>query len=427
MSEKGEPVVYHLNGVLVHFGASCNSGHYYCFVRNSNGSFYLMDDSRVSQVSLNNVLNQNAYILFYTRKSSGQLTETSAKKNPSSLLSSSATTSSQFIGPKLPNGTLPSFKISLMTNKTNSSNIIPGNPLTNLINSNKVPSNQPKIIPESPVKDKNQPKIIPESPPTKENNSRIISGDKPTNGLSSNNLNNKQQDQGLQGQINSFLIKSKGSSTQSLLAKRTDSVLNGVVNGQHTKTSTISLSKTTTSTSILKKPEEKEVSAKLVNYSGSEDEGEDEEEEAPVTADAKIFKGVGHLLKMQSKPRLSDPSKDPDNLIIVSNKEVPKKDDDFRLFSDSKASQEIVSKPIQPNPIPSSSSLVLKTNTSVDKPVEQGLTTLGSTVTTWDGDVNHVDQTSVTEKRKFVEDDDEYDEEFDKGKVCMTCQISARV
>lgn len=68
MSDKqGDPVTYRLNAVLVHLGASCNSGHYFCFVRNSNGNWYCMDDSRVHQVSLGQVLNQQAYVLFYVR------------------------------------------------------------------------------------------------------------------------------------------------------------------------------------------------------------------------------------------------------------------------------------------------------------------------------------------------------------------------
>ncbi|KAL1443520.1 hypothetical protein MTO96_007430 [Rhipicephalus appendiculatus] len=53
MSDKhGGPVTYRLNAVLVHLGASCNSGHYFCFVH---------------QVSLGQVLNQQAYVLFYVR------------------------------------------------------------------------------------------------------------------------------------------------------------------------------------------------------------------------------------------------------------------------------------------------------------------------------------------------------------------------
>lgn len=53
--------------VLVHHGQTSNSGHYFCFVRNSNNSWYLMDDSHVSQVPLDEVLRQKAYVLFYAR------------------------------------------------------------------------------------------------------------------------------------------------------------------------------------------------------------------------------------------------------------------------------------------------------------------------------------------------------------------------
>ena len=52
---------------MVHLGSTTNSGHYYCYIKNSSGIWYLMDDARVVQVSLSHVLNQQAYILFYVR------------------------------------------------------------------------------------------------------------------------------------------------------------------------------------------------------------------------------------------------------------------------------------------------------------------------------------------------------------------------
>ncbi|CAG2162257.1 unnamed protein product [Oppiella nova] len=64
---KGAPIIYKLNSVLVHLGGSCNSGHYFCYVRNSNNSWYLMDDSRTVQVNQNQALSQQAYVLFYVR------------------------------------------------------------------------------------------------------------------------------------------------------------------------------------------------------------------------------------------------------------------------------------------------------------------------------------------------------------------------
>ncbi|XP_053208697.1 ubiquitin carboxyl-terminal hydrolase 36-like isoform X2 [Panonychus citri] len=64
---KGPPILYKLNAVLVHLGSTSNSGHYYCYVKASNGLWYLMDDDRVIKVNINQVLDQQAYILFYVR------------------------------------------------------------------------------------------------------------------------------------------------------------------------------------------------------------------------------------------------------------------------------------------------------------------------------------------------------------------------
>lgn len=62
--------MYNLYGVVVHDGMSCNSGHYYAFVKAANGIWYSMNDSSVMQVSLTTVLKQPAYILFYQRDES---------------------------------------------------------------------------------------------------------------------------------------------------------------------------------------------------------------------------------------------------------------------------------------------------------------------------------------------------------------------
>lgn len=66
--QQGPPITYKLNAVLVHLGSTSNSGHYYCYIKSSNGLWYLMDDDRVIQVNLNQVLDQQAYILFYVRR-----------------------------------------------------------------------------------------------------------------------------------------------------------------------------------------------------------------------------------------------------------------------------------------------------------------------------------------------------------------------
>ncbi|KAL4612918.1 ubiquitin carboxyl-terminal hydrolase 36 isoform X1 [Arapaima gigas] len=63
----GEPVMYGLYAVLVHSGYSCHAGHYYCYVKASNGQWYQMNDSMVHPSTIKVVLNQQAYVLFYLR------------------------------------------------------------------------------------------------------------------------------------------------------------------------------------------------------------------------------------------------------------------------------------------------------------------------------------------------------------------------
>ncbi|XVE53659.1 hypothetical protein DITRI_Ditri03aG0020700 [Diplodiscus trichospermus] len=72
---------YTLYGVLVHYGWSTHSGHYYCFVRTSSGMWYSLDDNRVVQVSERTVLEQKAYMLFYVRDR-----RNTAPKKPSDIL-----------------------------------------------------------------------------------------------------------------------------------------------------------------------------------------------------------------------------------------------------------------------------------------------------------------------------------------------------
>uniref|UniRef100_A0A8C5N8J9 Ubiquitin carboxyl-terminal hydrolase n=1 Tax=Gouania willdenowi TaxID=441366 RepID=A0A8C5N8J9_GOUWI len=63
----GDPVLYGLYAVLVHSGYSCHAGHYYCYVKASNGQWYQMNDSMVHSSNIKVVLNQQAYVLFYLR------------------------------------------------------------------------------------------------------------------------------------------------------------------------------------------------------------------------------------------------------------------------------------------------------------------------------------------------------------------------
>ncbi|KAG1085513.1 hypothetical protein G6F42_021366 [Rhizopus arrhizus] len=60
---------YSLYAVLVHYGYSCNSGHYYAYVKAPNGQWNRMDDEDVTPVSVKEVLSQTAYMLFYQQSS----------------------------------------------------------------------------------------------------------------------------------------------------------------------------------------------------------------------------------------------------------------------------------------------------------------------------------------------------------------------
>ncbi|KFQ13271.1 Ubiquitin carboxyl-terminal hydrolase 42, partial [Leptosomus discolor] len=63
----GEPLRYSLYAVLVHVGSSCGAGHYFCYIKASNGLWYKMNDTAVTPCDLSTVLKQEAYLLFYVR------------------------------------------------------------------------------------------------------------------------------------------------------------------------------------------------------------------------------------------------------------------------------------------------------------------------------------------------------------------------
>ncbi|ORX58133.1 cysteine proteinase [Hesseltinella vesiculosa] len=70
---------YQLYAVLVHLGHSCDSGHYYAYVKAPNGQWFRMDDEDVTPVTLKEVLAQQAYMLFYS--STSQSTPTLSHSN----------------------------------------------------------------------------------------------------------------------------------------------------------------------------------------------------------------------------------------------------------------------------------------------------------------------------------------------------------
>jgi len=63
------PLLYDLYAVACHIGWTANSGHYTALCKNAaDSNWYYYDDSRVTQVSEKEVVNKNAYLLFYKRK-----------------------------------------------------------------------------------------------------------------------------------------------------------------------------------------------------------------------------------------------------------------------------------------------------------------------------------------------------------------------
>lgn len=59
-----ESVMFDLLAIIVHQGESNNSGHYYAFVR-SGWRWLKFDDSSVTEVTWDTVIDEEAYLLFY--------------------------------------------------------------------------------------------------------------------------------------------------------------------------------------------------------------------------------------------------------------------------------------------------------------------------------------------------------------------------
>ncbi|XP_077172499.1 ubiquitin carboxyl-terminal hydrolase 42 [Paroedura picta] len=109
----GDPVIYALYAVMVHAGFSCHAGHYYCYIKASNGQWYQMNDSTVSVSDIRSVLSQQAYMLFYIRshdvKNSSEhanSAHTPGRSSPRPVINqrvvNNKQTSPGFIGPQLP-------------------------------------------------------------------------------------------------------------------------------------------------------------------------------------------------------------------------------------------------------------------------------------------------------------------------------------
>ncbi|KAM4890511.1 ubiquitin carboxyl-terminal hydrolase 36 [Sylvia borin] len=108
MSEpKGDPLTYGLYAVLVHSGYSCNAGHYFCYVKASNGQWYRMNDHEVHPSNIKVVLNQQAYVLFYLRLCSPRRSSAGPVATAAFSLPSCSGSDSRQIKRTEINGTLP--------------------------------------------------------------------------------------------------------------------------------------------------------------------------------------------------------------------------------------------------------------------------------------------------------------------------------
>ena len=72
MDDRTADFQYDLYGVIVHEGESPHSGHYYAYVKHKTEWLHL-DDKNVRTATSEEVLNQQAYVLFYSKKRSAEL------------------------------------------------------------------------------------------------------------------------------------------------------------------------------------------------------------------------------------------------------------------------------------------------------------------------------------------------------------------
>lgn len=155
----GDRLTYRLNAVLVHFGGSCNSGHYLCYVRGPNNSWFKMDDESVEPVPLTQVLLQNAYILFYIKKIINPIPKLVANGH---VVAANRNSPVRVPTPLPENVKKPLVQSKLFTGKLPSPFSRPTTDAKPIAVTAFKTVNQPKIISEPTVKTFNQPKIITE-------------------------------------------------------------------------------------------------------------------------------------------------------------------------------------------------------------------------------------------------------------------------
>ncbi|XP_074170029.1 ubiquitin carboxyl-terminal hydrolase 42 [Rhinolophus sinicus] len=173
----GEPIIYVLYAVLVHTGFNCHAGHYFCYIKASNGLWYQMNDSIVSTSDIRSVLSQQAYVLFYIRshdvKNGGELPHSAHSPGQSSprpvigqRVVNNKPATSGFIGPQLPshmiknpphlNGTGPLKETpsSSMSSPNGNSNVNRAGPVNASTSVQNWSVNRSSVIPEHPKKQK---------------------------------------------------------------------------------------------------------------------------------------------------------------------------------------------------------------------------------------------------------------------------------
>ncbi|KAL5292387.1 USP42 family protein [Megaselia abdita] len=92
---------YRLVSMITHLGSSQHCGHYTAIGMSENDTYHQFDDSYVRQISVQNVLNTNAYVIFYELDNGRQ----PHKSQPSSTVTSATQNENKppvMIGPQLP-------------------------------------------------------------------------------------------------------------------------------------------------------------------------------------------------------------------------------------------------------------------------------------------------------------------------------------
>ena len=155
-SEKDEEEFgYDLYAVLVHEGHSIHSGHYFCFIKNSSGVWYEMNDQSVRQVSKQTVLNQHAYILFYHRSASS-LSKKPSPPSPSPSLSNPTSPAPNGKKSKNPPANSPAKAHSAPNSPRNGTSVA-NSPtiITTETNNKKQRKNSENLTPNNPKKQEN--------------------------------------------------------------------------------------------------------------------------------------------------------------------------------------------------------------------------------------------------------------------------------